>query len=205
MAKARPARGRPAMSDSEKAAARTRIVAAAARLFQQEGYRAVSMRRLASEAGCTPMTLYAYFPSKTAILRHIWAQLLAALFADLAHTAAATRDPAKRLHAVSLGYVNYWLTHPDHYRMVFMTEGVTQADVGDFVADDHGGDHYRLFAEALQAVLGRTSAADLKLRTDVLVCGLHGVAHNAITISAYRWAPAKRLVAMVVAGALARP
>ncbi len=196
------ARGRPALSAADKDATRARIVAAAGDLFQREGYRAISMRRLAAEAGCTPMTLYAYFAAKTDILRHIWAQLFDALFIDLARISEATRDPVKRVHAIAQAYVAYWLAHPDNYRMVFMTEGVTQPEVGVFVADEGAAARYALFTDALKAALPRARPAELKLRTDALVCGLHGVAHNTITISAYPWAPAKRLVEVMVDGVL---
>lgn len=206
MAKAKPStprRGRPVLTEGERDAVRARIVAAAGALFQNEGYRAISMRRLASEAGCAPMTLYAYFADKADILRHIWAQVLNALFADLERTAQTVRDPVKRLRAISRGYVDYWLAYPDDYRMVFMTEGVSQPEVAAYVSGEDGAAQFALFAKAMADALGKASSTDLKLRTDALICGLHGVAHNAITIGGYPWAPAPRLVDLLVDGVLA--
>jgi AcrR family transcriptional regulator len=196
-------RGRPALTEQEKEEARARIVRAAADLFKHEGYRAISMRRLASDVGCAPMTLYAYFPAKADILSYIWAQVFEVLFEDLAHVAAARREPARRVHAIAQAYVAYWLNNPDTYRMVFMTDGVTQPEVGAFVADTGAAARYALFTDTLQAALPSARRADLKLRTDALVCGLNGIAHNSITIGGYPWAPAKRLVEVIVNGVMA--
>ena len=57
-------RGRPTLSEAEASEMRRHIADCAMRLFQEDGYDAVSMRRLAGEAGCTVMTLYRYFDRK---------------------------------------------------------------------------------------------------------------------------------------------
>lgn len=160
-------------------------------LFQAEGFAAVSMRRLAREAGCAPMTLYAYFESKADILSLIWAGFMGELFDALDRQARSIPDPRARLGTLSRAYVRYWLDHPDRYRMVFMTEGVTQAQEGAFVG---GGDilaRYRLFADTLSAA--GVAPARLKLANDALLSGLIGVAHNHITITAYPWASGEDL------------
>jgi len=56
------------------------ILIAAAQLFSQKGYAAISMRILANEIGITPATLYHHFPDKEALY---WA-VLQYVFADKA-------------------------------------------------------------------------------------------------------------------------
>ena len=192
------ARGRPPRSTGERLVVQARIIATAARLFQVEGYRAVSMRRLAAEAGCTTKTLYAYFRTKADILRDIWIDLLEALFADLAVLAEGTPEPRARLEAIAQGYVGYWLANPEHYRVVFMTEGVSQGDVGVFITGPRTAAWFALFSDALRAGLERPSEDEVRLKTDALVCAMHGVAHNLVTISAYPWSAPDRLVALAV-------
>lgn len=68
-------------------------------LFSQEGFAAVSMRRLAQESGCTPMTLYKYFKNKFEILGMLWADVLGDLFDRLDRLAATESDPVVRLGA----------------------------------------------------------------------------------------------------------
>ncbi len=173
----------------------------AERLFQTEGFAAVSMRRLAQEVGCAPMTLYAYFESKADILGLIWARFLTGLFDDLDRLAREVSDPRARVAAISRAYVGYWLAHPDRYRMVFMTEGVTQAQVGVFVGGGDILDRYQLFADSLAAA--GVAPSGLKLANDALLSALIGVAHNQITVSAYAWAPGEELAEMLAAAILA--
>lgn len=189
-------RGRPPHSSETVDAMRARIAAVAIRLFREEGYASVSMRRMAQEASCTPATLYAYFASKTDILRHIWAEVFAGLFADLGRQADGIDSPRERLAAVSRAYVRFWVDHPDTYRVVYMTEGVTQPEVGAFV--DEAADRYALFFDAMRQAWATAAANDVDERAQALLCGLHGVAHNLVTVSSYGWAPAERLVDTLV-------
>jgi AcrR family transcriptional regulator len=177
-------------------AVRARIAGVAVRLFRDEGYASVAMRRRALEAGCTPATLYAYFASKTDILRHIWAEVFEGLFTDLDRLADTVAGPRERLAAVSRAYVRYWVDHPETYRVVFMTEGVTQPEVGVFV--DAAADRYALFYSAMRQAWGPAAVEEIDGRTQALLCGLQGVAHSLITVSGYGWAPAEQLVDTLV-------
>jgi AcrR family transcriptional regulator len=53
-----------------------RIVDTALRLIDREGVDALSMRKLASELGVTPRSLYHYVPTKDALLREIYIHVL---------------------------------------------------------------------------------------------------------------------------------
>jgi AcrR family transcriptional regulator len=196
MSKVRTKRGRPPASDEHRAEERRRIGLVAEDLFHAEGYESVSMRGLAAAAGCAPMTLYAYFENKADILREIWRRMLEDLFQSLEKKASAVRDPARRLRLLCEGYVRYWLDHPERYRMVFMTSGVSQSDVGVFVADDGMAQRFALFIDALDKCA--PGAPKLKLRGETLICGLHGIAHSHVTISQFPWETAERQVACLV-------
>ncbi|TCP61583.1 TetR family transcriptional regulator [Rhodovulum bhavnagarense] len=199
-------RGRPARSATQVADMRAHIAAAALKLFQSEGYAAVSMRRLAGEAGCTPMTLYSYFENKIDILRALWADVLAELFDGLDRIAAAEPDPVARLNAVAQGYVAYWLTHRDHYFMIFMSGGLTRADVTGFVQGDAALARFDLFRICLAQALGDgPPPQDLRVKSEALLCALNGTAHNLITIGGYDWATPEALVQEAVAGLLRHP
>jgi len=69
---------------------------------------------------------YKYYENKTDILRDIWAHVFNELFDEIDKTAARKRNPVSKLNAIAQTYVAYWLNHTDHYRMVFMTEGISQ-------------------------------------------------------------------------------
>lgn len=193
-------RGRPALSASQVADMRSHISGCALKLFQEFGYGAVSMRRLAEEAGCTPMTIYRYFEGKIDILRALWAEVFAELFDGLDRIAAAEADPIERLNAVALGYVAYWQDHREHYFMVFMSSGITDADVSLFVGGEPVVGRFNLFRECLAGALGPgTAPEEIELKGQLLLCILNGIGQNLMTISAYPWAPPKTLVRAAVA------
>jgi AcrR family transcriptional regulator len=197
-------RGRPARSTEQIADMRAHIAACALKLFQQEGYAAISMRRLADEAGCTAMTLYKYYDSKFDILRALWGGVFGELFDGLDRTAAKVRDPKARLNAVALGYVGYWLGHREHYFMVFMSGGVSQAEVTGFVSNNDILVRFDLLRSSLESALGGGAGAEeLRVKSELLLCMLHGIAHNLITIGGYPWSRPEKLVQQAVDGLLA--
>ena len=85
----RPTRGRPTLTPDQIGVMRAHIASCALDLFHREGFAGISMRRLASEAGCTPMTLYKYFANKFDILRMLWNDVFSELFDRLDRVAAA--------------------------------------------------------------------------------------------------------------------
>ena len=200
----RRSRGRPTRSEEQIAERRDHISSCALRLFQEEGYEAVSMRRLAREADLTVMTLYKYFDNKIDILSALWAQVFAELFDHLDQIAEREADPLARLHSVALGYVTYWLDHRQHYFMIFMSKGISQADVRGFIEDAATLERFNLLSDSLAAALGDNVAADLKrLKSELLLCILNGIAHNLITISSYPWSDPEEIVRTAIDGLVA--
>lgn len=196
-------RGRPVRSQADIQDTRASIAACALKLFRAEGYAAVSMRRLAQEAGCTVVTLYSYYDRKIDILRDLWAQVFEELFDILERQPVGGRDPASRLAAIATGYVAFWLERRDHYFLVFMSSGVTQPDVSIFVGNDALLQRFAIFRDALaKALEGKADDAALALKSDLLMCTLNGIAHNLITISAYPWTKPEKLVRTAVQGIL---
>ena len=192
-------KGRPALSEAQKEIMRAKIASHAQRLFQEEGYGAISMRRLASEVGCSPMTLYKYYENKIDILRQLWAQIFETLFDQIERSQTPGATATQTLHHIAKAYVAYWLTHTDHYRLVFMSEGVSQREVGTFVDDTQVSNQLVIFFKAMQQATGlNPQDTMLKHKTDLLICTLNGIAHSHITISAYLWTEAEKLVDMSV-------
>ena len=197
------ARGRPPLSEEKMADMREHIAKCAFRLFREHGYAAVSMRRLANEAGCTVMTLYRYFDRKIDILRHLWSEVFVELFERLEQIAAKENDPVKRLVLVALEYVNYWLDQREHYFLVFMSSDVSQSDVSIFVDDDGAVDRFNLFRIGIADSLDTDmNEPDIIVKTQLLLCTLNGIAHNLITISAYPWAEPDVLVRAAISSVL---
>ena len=195
-----PKRGRPALSDADRDATRRRIAEAAQELFQRDGYATVSIRKIAKTVGYTPMAIYRYYDSKLEILQTLWGGVFESVFAEL-DAVKPQPDPIAHLVAIATAYVSYWLEHPDHYRLVFMAEGVTQPDVSIFLDDPAIIARFSIFADALTRASRRElPAADHKTKLDVLLCLLHGIAHNRVTLSGYAWTSPADLVREGVRG-----
>lgn len=198
-AEQRRSRGRPQRSESQRTEMRAQIEQAASRLFQSEGYSAVSIRRIAKEVGCSPMAIYAYFDNKVDLLRSLWAQVFDDLFQQVETRVSRDTSTKLRLQALSIGYVQYWLDNPDRYRMVFMAEGVSQSEVSIFVDHPNIAKHFAQFFDLVSNVVEpKTSGHVIKQKTDFLVSTLQGIAHTQITMSGYDWADHGTLIELAI-------
>lgn len=197
------ARGRPPRTADSTAKMRSKIESMALQLFKQDGYDAVSMRKLAAAVGCTPRTLYAYFENKFDILSMLWSRTFEELFDELDTLALVASNPRAGLEAVAQRYVAYWLENPETYFLVFMSGGITRVNVAHYVADQVPQDRFELFTRCLaQAEGSPLDQHSLRLRVEVLVCGLNGIVQAHMTMSGYDWADPEALVRNCIKGSL---
>lgn len=193
--------GRPRRSEADITTMRSKIAGHALRLFRDEGYDAVSIRRLAKEAGCAPMTIYAHFDTKTDILRHLWADVLNEVFAGISAELITVTDPVARLQIAAHSFVGYWQEHPDHFRLVFMSSDVSRSDVGVFLEQPQSLGYFDVFADLIRAAV--TEGDDVRGKTDTLVAGMIGIALCLNTLRDHPWSATKVMTGTLVAGLLA--
>ena len=161
------------------------------------------MRRMAAELGCTVMTVYKYFPRKIDILQALWTLVFRTLFDELDERARQQPDAITRLEVVATGYVRFWLERRDHYFLVFMSSNVEQSDVSIYVQDDELIGRFAIFQTGIsQACTARLTEPEIKLRAELLLCSLNGIAHNLITISGFPWTEPAALVQAAVRAAI---
>ncbi|HKW92810.1 MAG TPA: TetR/AcrR family transcriptional regulator [Methylomirabilota bacterium] len=108
------------LSAGEVGAFRARLCAVAQRRFARHGVDGVSMRGLADELHCSPMTPYRYFRDKDEILAAVRAAAFDR-FADALETAARKSGDDLRAagQATGLAYVRFALSDPEAYRLMF--------------------------------------------------------------------------------------
>lgn len=184
--------GRPPRSESDIAQFRSKIAKQALVIYRAEGFDAVSIRRLAKEVGCAPMTIYAHFEGKQDILRYLWADVLGDMSDEIRERLELATTPVDRLKMAAQTFVSYWVAHPDHFRLVFMSNDVTRADVSTFIMDDKTLAHFRVFADLVQAVLCDDS--NVKASTDTLISGMIGISLCLNTIRDYPWTDAAMMI-----------
>ena len=183
--------GRPPRSSAEIFEYRSKIGKHALEIYRAEGFGAVSMRRLAKEVGCAPMTIYSHFEGKTDILRYLWADVLSDMSDEIQKKLESVVEPSERLQLAAQTFISYWIDHPDHFRLVFMSSDVTRADVSTFVRDEKTLAHFLTYSDLIQEVL--PDASDVVERTDTLISGMIGIALCMNTIPDYPWTDAKSM------------
>src|SRR5688500_7778664 len=97
-----------------------KIIDAARDLFAREGYEAVSMRRIADAIEYSPTAIYLHFQDKLDLLQQICQSDFVALAMELVELQKVA-DPVERIRRMGHGYIRFAVTHPNHYRLMFMT------------------------------------------------------------------------------------
>ena len=100
---------------------RGEILAAATRIFLQEGVAGATMRRIAAEVGVSPTALYVYFPDKEAILEAIAQAWFIELLGVLEASQAGQGNAVDAMRAGLRAYVEFGLARPDSYRLTFLS------------------------------------------------------------------------------------
>src|SRR5947209_10455818 len=106
--------------DRERLELRAKIMDAARRLFADEGYEAVSMRRIAEAIEYSPTAIYLHFADKQALFGELCVEDFGKL-AEMFQALAAIEDPIARIEQTGRTYVKFALEYPNHYRLMFMT------------------------------------------------------------------------------------
>lgn len=155
-------------------ALRRAILDAATRLLAEEGARALGMRRIAGEVGCSTTVLYTLFGGKQGVVEALWREGFDWLW-QAEEAALAADDPLGRLAALGWAYRQHALENPDYYRVMF--GGV----IPDFQPSDETlGRSHRTFQVLVDAVRDCIDAnvfqpEDPETVASVLWAMVHGV------------------------------
>jgi AcrR family transcriptional regulator len=171
--------------DRERAEVRELILNAARELFVELGYEGVSMREVAQRIDYSPTAIYLHFADKESLFHELCGRdfgALAGRFREL----AATPDPGERLAACGRAYVEFAVTHPNHYRLMFMTPvklPLTEGEIKRMGNPDEDAYAFlrSLVEECLRAGYFRPGLTDIELIAQTLWAAVHGVAALEIT------------------------
>jgi AcrR family transcriptional regulator len=106
--------------ESERKDVRTLILNRAKALFLTDGYKRITIRRIAAEIGYTPGTIYLYFKNKEEILYELHNEGFKLLYKHKLNIANSGINSAlKRLRAGGRMYISFALEHPDYYEVMF--------------------------------------------------------------------------------------
>jgi AcrR family transcriptional regulator len=98
---------------------RINILDASLRIVKDEGWQALSMRKIADEIEYTAPIIYEYFSNKDAILFELTRKGFLILARDMKEARDKHRLPAKKLEAMWLAYWNFAFAEKELYQVMF--------------------------------------------------------------------------------------
>lgn len=98
---------------------RKALIDQAISIIEEEGAEQVTLRRLGREVGVSPMAAYRHFASKEDLLQYVAQQGFVTLTEILQ---SADDSPLhERLLSQGVNYIQFAISHPAHYRVMFST------------------------------------------------------------------------------------
>ncbi|TAK79328.1 MAG: TetR/AcrR family transcriptional regulator [Aquabacterium sp.] len=188
----------------DQASLRAQVVEVAFDIFRREGMQALTMRAVAAEVGVSAMALYRYFASKGELLRGLWDFVLVEIRADLDAAEAGHTVPERRARARLEAFIEYWETHPDHYRLVYATPQTLAPGEETWTATP-------LYLELLETGLQRLKELAVaiggdprqaRMARDMQHCLVQGYLYSRIVNERYPWADLDTMRAEVVSSVM---
>jgi AcrR family transcriptional regulator len=178
-------------TEAERQQLRTLIIDAARELFVTKGVEAVTMREIAKRIDYSATSIYLHFADKEALLRAICDTDFLALASTL-KSIFQIADPVERLFALGQGYAQFALSHPNHYRLMFMTERTPcDPEKSSLQQNSAEQDAYfqlkKVVSEAYAAGCFRDDLKDVDLIAQTMWAGTHGVCSLQISMAEDKW------------------
>jgi AcrR family transcriptional regulator len=189
-----------ARKSRQKQDLRDRILRAARKIVTQEGFAALTMRRLAADIEYAPGTIYLYFASRDEIAMELCREGFRKLLSYM-EPVASIADPLDRLRAGLHAYLRYALEHPAMYRMTFMeppkfaNAALSEAPIEN--QEDSGMQAFGFLTQSFDRL-----RADGRLATglpshqlaEIFWASTHGIVSLKITHPAFPVTPAEELL-----------
>jgi AcrR family transcriptional regulator len=172
------------------------ILQAASDLFLERGYDGFSLRAVAELIGYSATTIYLHFKDKDELLFAVVDEGFRTFTAALAAAAGSVAEPAARIQAIGQAYVDFGLSHPAHYQLMFMQrpDFLLSYRPGECEPRIHGfGVLQGAVRQAIDA--GAVPGGDAEAYSDALWAMVHGVVALAISIPVFDPERARRAAA----------
>jgi len=111
---------------------RDALISAAVQRLQDDGVAKLSLRGLAADVGVSPTAVYRHFEDKSALLAAIACDGFIGLTQNMIrYLGQEPTDALTALKRIGIGYVDYAIHHPAHYRLMFGQRMVERARYPD--------------------------------------------------------------------------
>jgi AcrR family transcriptional regulator len=152
----------------DKAERESRLVATARRIAEEEGWEAVTIRRLAQDIEYSQPVVYSHFASRDAIVGAVAVEGFGAMAETLRAAAMAASTPRKAVAAVATAFLDFAFARPAIYEAMFVLPS------GLRFARSDTPPQLRATFGALMAVIA-PFCQDAELATETFWAALHGL------------------------------
>jgi AcrR family transcriptional regulator len=174
--------------ERQRAELREQILAAARKIVLDEGFDALTMRKIADEIEYSAATIYLYFENREAIGRALCAEAFEHLVSYLAAALSQIADPLERLKGIGRCYARFGLENPKEYKLLFMTDAAFMATLfGELAADkdpdDPGERAFQFVVDTVQACMdaGVIRVGDPVIIAELAWTMVHGIVSLTLT------------------------
>ena len=183
----------------EKENLRQTILDAAREMFADEGYRQVSMRKIADKIEYSPTTIYLYFKDKNDLLRQVCDETFAKLGQKIYSIGKQHGKTLEGFRAGLLAYVEFGLEHPKHYEVTFMLPLVEKLS-GTEYSGSSGKKAFDFLRSGVAECMagGEIKKGDVDLISQTLWAGIHGITSLLIGHEGFPFVDKKSLVDSVI-------
>lgn len=151
------------------------VLDAAMKLFLKEGYRNVTIRKIAKQIEYSPATIYLYFKDKEEIFFTLQKRAFEK-FHEVQMSVQSIKDPVKRLKAHGKSYVEFALENKEYYDLMFIMSDPVMALINpkDW---DTGIHSYDLLKENVKSCIdaGLLKSKDVEATAFSLWAFVHGI------------------------------
>lgn len=167
--------------EKQKLEIRRMILEASMKLFIEEGFEKVSIRKIADIIEYSPTTIYLYFKDKNEILYHLCEEGFQKM-AEYNKAIWDIKNPLLRLHKMGENYIQFGLSHPEYYDLMFIQSAPMQALEKLKCNDWNSGDQALV---ALQSIIKDCMDAGLIAKADVVAVAMAvwGMVHGLVSLS----------------------
>ena len=110
--------------ERDRLAVRQAILSAAREMFVSDGYRNISMRKVAERIEYSPAAIYSYFPSKDDIFFALAEEGFRLLADRVTTTIDGLPEPYERVRAALWAFYEFSKAHPEYFELMFTDRSV---------------------------------------------------------------------------------
>ena len=158
----------------QKEELRTAILQAAWQIVKQEGWQALSIRKIADAIEYSVPVIYTHFENKDAILHEFTTEGFSLLSNELLAAKEGAKSPDAQLRAIATAYWTFAFSNREHYQLMFGL-GIPTCEVVNKVAELKKVSNVLLSSVDDVMKSGNNPGADIFLKFHTLWSILHGM------------------------------